>query len=81
VLSLNELGVFEGASRKLRERITVCRDTLSVHLEATLLRHRGIPDIVGCEKGTVQNDISQCREAVVLRIVGRHVDHGVNVGL
>jgi hypothetical protein len=35
--SLDKLGVLEGAPRKLRERVTECRDALRLHFEATLL--------------------------------------------
>lgn len=42
VLSLNVRRVFDGAPWELRERLAPFECTLRLHLEAALLRHRGI---------------------------------------
>ena len=96
MFSLDVLGVVQGAPWQLREGLPVSRDTLSLHLEATLLRHGGVPadhdiswfaepkqfqysHVVRSQQGGVQDDIGHSGEAVVLRIMSRHVHHRVDI--
>ena len=76
---LDELRVLYGTSGQLGERLAEGRDALRLHLEATLLGHGCIPDVVGSQQGSEQRDVSEGGEAVVLGVVGGHVHHGVDV--
>ena len=78
---LNELGVLDSTVRKLREGLAVFKDTLGLHLETTLLRHGGVPNIVRSEEGGVERDIGTGREAVLRWVVGSHVNDGIDVRL
>ena len=71
---LDEGGVFEGTPRKLGERLPVGEDALGLHLEATLLGHRGVPDVVRGQKRTVKQDVRWGRELVLRGVMGSHVN-------
>ena len=79
--SLNESRVFDDTAWQLREGLAEFGDSLGLHLEATLLGHGGIPDIVSCAEGCVDEDIACGAEAIGGRVVRGHVDDRVNIGL
>jgi len=43
--SLDELWILQGTPGQLRERVAERGNTLSLHFEAALLRHRGVPAV------------------------------------
>jgi len=48
--SLDVLWILESTPGQLREGVAELGDTLSLHFETALLRHRGVPDVVGSEQ-------------------------------
>ena len=78
---LDERGVLEGTPRELGEGLAVGENALGLHLEATLLRHGGVPDVVRGEERAVKQDIRRGRELVFRGVVASHVDDGVDVRL
>jgi len=80
VSGLNKGGVLDDVSWELREGLTELGDALGLHLEMAFLCHGGIPNVVRRAKNGVDQDVSSGREAVGLRIMGRHVDDGVDIG-
>ena len=73
--------VLERAPRELGERLAIGRDALGLHLEAALLRHGRVPDVVRGEERGIERDVCRGREPVLGGIVRGHVDDGVDVGL
>jgi hypothetical protein len=57
VSSLDVLGVVKCAPWQLREGLAVRSDTLSLHLEATLLGHRSIPADDQCQSKSVRRGV------------------------
>ena len=73
--------LLERAPGQLREGHAVGRDALRLHLEAAFLGHGRVPNVVGGEERRVERHVGGRREAVLGRVVGGHVDDGVDVGL
>ena len=81
MLRLDVRRVLDRATWQLREGPAVLEDALSLHLEAALLRHGRVPNVVRGEERRVERNVGGRREAVLGRVVGGHVDDGVNVRL
>lgn len=54
--SLDEFWILQGTPGQLRERVAERGNTLSVHFEAALLRHGGIPTVVHSQKERIYRD-------------------------
>ena len=78
---LDVLGVLDRAPGELGEGHAVRRDALRLHLEAALLRHGRVPDVVRGEERRVERDVRRGGELVLGRVVRGHVDDRVDVGL
>lgn len=76
---LDERGVLNRAPRELGEGLAVGEDALGLHLEAALLRHGGVPDVVRGEERAVKRDVRRGRILVLRGVVGGHVHDGVDV--
>jgi len=72
--------VLDRAPWQLRERPTVFIVALSLHLKATFLRHRSIPDVVRRDQRGEQRNVRWRRKPVLLWFMGGHINDGVDIG-
>ena len=76
---LNELGVLDYSSGEAREGLSDPCVAVLLHLEARLLAHGGVEDVVGGKQCSVEQNVSPQWEAVHLGVVSSHEDDRVGV--
>lgn len=78
--SLDVGRVLDDARSERRERLPNACISVLLHLEARLLRHGRVEDVVGRQERDVQEHVGPQREAVHGRVVRRHEDDRVRIG-
>ena len=79
--SLDKSRILDDTAWELREGVAEGGDTLCLHLESTLLRHGGVPDVVCSADKCIDENIAQGREAIHSRVMRGHIDHRIDIRL